>query len=88
MIMSFDRRGEGWRPYTGSNPHDHHLHLSVAIEQVGYDSTRPWGVMAPRRPAAITRLIRRIRALLKADPNRPGPGRLRRALAALTGKKA
>lgn len=42
-ILSFDRRAEGWRTYTGSNPHDHHLHLSVALSVSGYDSTAPWG---------------------------------------------
>jgi hypothetical protein len=42
-IYSCDRRAEGWRSYSGSNPHDKHLHLSVAIRQLGYDSTRPWG---------------------------------------------
>jgi hypothetical protein len=41
-IFSFDRRHEGWRPYTGSNAHDHHLHLSVATDPAGFDSTRPW----------------------------------------------
>lgn len=44
-IFSFDRRSEGWRPYSGSNPHDHHLHLSVATAATGFDTTRPWGVM-------------------------------------------
>jgi hypothetical protein len=44
-IFSTDRRGEGWRVYTGSNPHDHHLHLSVATAATGYDSTAHWGVM-------------------------------------------
>ena len=43
-IFSFDRRHEGWRPYSGSNPHGHHLHLSVALDPAGFDSTRPWGV--------------------------------------------
>jgi len=37
--------GWAWRPYTGSNPHDHHTHVSVATAAAGYDSTRPWGVM-------------------------------------------
>lgn len=41
-IFSFDRRHEGWRTYSGSNPHDHHLHLSVATDPAGFDSTRPW----------------------------------------------
>lgn len=42
-IISRDRITEGWRPYTGSNPHDHHLHLSVATAATGYDSTASWG---------------------------------------------
>lgn len=42
-IISRDRIAEGWRPYPGSNPHDHHLHLSVALDQAGYDSGAPWG---------------------------------------------
>ncbi len=44
-IYSFDRRNEGWRTYTGSNPHDHHCHLSVSLDPTGFDSTAPWGVM-------------------------------------------
>ena len=45
-IYSFDRRHEGWRHYAGSNPHSHHLHLSVATDPMGFDSTAPWFVMA------------------------------------------
>lgn len=41
-IYSYDRRDEGWRPYTGSNPHNVHLHQSVATLAAGYDSTAPW----------------------------------------------
>lgn len=44
-IISADRRGEGWRSYTGSNPHQHHLHVSVALDRAGYDSPQPWNVM-------------------------------------------
>ena len=32
-----------WRPYSGSNPHDHHCHVSVSTAASGYDSTAPWG---------------------------------------------
>lgn len=41
-IYSFDRRHEGWRPYSGSNPHDKHLHISVATDPAGFDSTASW----------------------------------------------
>jgi hypothetical protein len=44
-IWSCDRDNEGWRAYTGSNPHEHHCHVSVALAADGYDSSAPWGVM-------------------------------------------
>lgn len=44
-ILSRDRFSEGWRPYTGTNPHEHHLHQSVATAASGYDSPARWGVM-------------------------------------------
>jgi hypothetical protein len=30
-----------WRPYTGSNKHSHHVHVSVRHDLA--DDTRPWG---------------------------------------------
>lgn len=33
-----------WRPYHGSNPHDHHFHLSVVADPKLYDDTRPWAI--------------------------------------------
>lgn len=33
-----------WRPYTGRNPHDHHLHLSVKPEKDLYDSVENWAL--------------------------------------------
>jgi hypothetical protein len=36
----------GWVPYTGSNPHDKHLHLSVRSEPSLYNSTAPWNLGA------------------------------------------
>lgn len=44
-IISTNRLSEGWRRYTGSNKHNHHLHLSVGTS--GYDSTAPFGLGAP-----------------------------------------
>ncbi|WP_216819790.1 hypothetical protein [Zoogloea sp. LCSB751] len=31
-----------WRAYTGANPHDHHVHLSVKPEAAAYDSQAQW----------------------------------------------
>lgn len=46
QIISADRKGEGWRKYTGSNAHEHHVHVSVSTAASGYDSTRPWDLFA------------------------------------------
>lgn len=35
---------KAWRPYTGSNPHDKHVHISVGGN---YDLTTPWLLMKP-----------------------------------------
>jgi len=31
-----------WRTYTGANPHNHHVHLSVKGDDSLYDSRTPW----------------------------------------------
>lgn len=71
-IISTDRLAEGWRRYTGSNPHNHHLHLSCG--RSGYDATKTYGwppkppVLPKRVQTAakeITREIQRIRAARK-----------------------
>lgn len=36
--------GDGWRPYHGSNPHDHHVHISVSESKSLYDDTSPWKI--------------------------------------------
>ena len=33
-----------WRPYTGKNPHNHHVHISVQPERAKYDSETPWDI--------------------------------------------
>jgi len=40
-----------WRPYTGKNPHNHHVHVSVKADRALYDDASPWGldgVVAPK----------------------------------------
>jgi len=32
-----------WRPYTGTNPHTKHVHLSVRHDAPRYDAVDPWG---------------------------------------------
>lgn len=41
-IFSSDIAPWVWRPYSGANPHEHHVHVSVQPYPVG-DSDRPWG---------------------------------------------
>lgn len=31
-----------WRPYSGANPHDKHVHISVRPQNSAYDSTDDW----------------------------------------------
>lgn len=33
-----------WRAYSGANPHDHHVHISVKETKEFYDNQSPWGV--------------------------------------------
>jgi hypothetical protein len=35
-----------WRPYTGANPHDKHVHISVKATKALYDSNQPWEIDA------------------------------------------
>lgn len=41
-IWNPDRASEGWRPYTGSNPHTHHVHISIKAHLRNDDSPWPW----------------------------------------------
>lgn len=33
-----------WRKYTGSNPHDHHCHISVMSDKARYDAIKAWNL--------------------------------------------
>ena len=49
MWRSYEKPGiPKWTPapYSGSNPHDHHFHLSVQPEKALYDSTAAWSIDA------------------------------------------
>lgn len=36
--------GQPWRKYTGSNPHDHHVHISVSESAALYDDANDWDI--------------------------------------------
>lgn len=42
-IWTRERAAEGWRPYTGRNPHQGHLHITVRAD----GSTAPWAGISP-----------------------------------------
>jgi hypothetical protein len=44
-----------WRPYTGSNPHDKHAHVSVTEDPDGYDSAAPWGIADEPKEDELTK---------------------------------
>lgn len=33
-----------WRRYTGSNPHDHHVHISIQSDRAHYDDVSDWNI--------------------------------------------
>lgn len=37
-------QNNAWRPYGGSNKHDHHVHISVVANASGYDDPREWNI--------------------------------------------
>lgn len=43
---------DGWRPrpYTGTNPHDKHLHVSIRQTRTAEQDQRPWGILEDTMP--------------------------------------
>lgn len=64
MFSSYPTSGYAaweWRPYTGTNPHDHHLHCSVQPTPYLYDSSKEWNLGAKEFDEMATEAeIRRI----------------------------
>lgn len=57
-----------WRIYTGANPHDHHVHISVKSSKASYDDESPWTIDAPDVPVpAPTLMPVRPRTLREGD---------------------
>lgn len=54
-----------WRPYTGVNPHNHHVHVSVLGDKFHYDSVAPWKLEL--RPIADAPLSPTIQVLRNGD---------------------
>lgn len=95
QIWSRARASEGWRPYSGSNPHTKHMHVSVGRGPDGdstgpYDDTSPWGVLAtggtvqrPSRPSGSDSIEEIVMALPTITGNNAPRADKRRAQALL-----
>ena len=53
-IISTDRLREGWRKYSGKNPHTGHIHISVSSSPAGYNSRASWGLNGATPPGTST----------------------------------
>lgn len=40
--IASEKDGWRWRPYDGTNPHNHHFHISVSPNEALYDSNASW----------------------------------------------
>lgn len=52
MYSSYSANGYGpymWRPYSGSNPHTKHAHVSVHPQKSLYDSTKAWRIQRSKK---------------------------------------
>lgn len=53
MVSSYPSHGTAawtWRGYSGANPHNKHLHISVIGSKSLYDSTDAWALSEPDKP--------------------------------------
>jgi hypothetical protein len=50
QIYNRARVAEGWRPYTGLNPHNQHMHVSIGAASRDDLSPWPWSASAANRP--------------------------------------
>lgn len=57
-----------WRPYTGTNPHTKHMHVSVQATESLYDSTEPWEVAMPQFTEIEAEILRTIAEKCAARP--------------------
>lgn len=49
-----------WRPYDGSNPHDHHVHVSVLPDKKLYDDEAPWEIpMLGKVPTSSPEVVKK-----------------------------
>lgn len=59
--------GQAWRKYTGSNPHDHHVHISVSESASLYDDASEWDIGA-RPKGVIAQVVGKIADIISPPP--------------------
>ena len=69
-----------WRPYTGTNPHNHHCHVSVKSDKPHYDSTVPWEITLGKPTVSAPAVI--INPVLRKGSKGPDVTRLQKLLIA------
>lgn len=67
-ICSSDVQPWTWRKYTGSNPHNKHIHISVLPQKAKYDETSDWHLAQ----ATLDRLAAAFGAETTPISNSPG----------------
>lgn len=67
QIYNRARVAEGWRPYTGLNPHTHHMHVSIRAASRDDLSAWPWSASAANLPSTPNKPVLRGHA-----PSYPG----------------
>jgi Putative peptidoglycan binding domain len=51
QIYNRDLAKDGWRPYSGTNPHTHHMHVSIRTASRDNLDPWPWSAAAGHEPA-------------------------------------
>lgn len=69
--IASDARGWAWRPYTGSNPHTSHTHVSVGTAASSYDSAHPWDILGtggvPPKAVSGNRMMKLEDPMMRGD---------------------
>lgn len=59
-----------WRKYTGSNPHDHHVHISVKSGESFFDNVKDWDIASFKAdPTAAATYEKPMPTLKRGDTN-------------------
>jgi hypothetical protein len=63
-----------WNPYTGSNPHDHHIHISIQHTHAAETDTSPWFTqeadMTPEQALQMARIEKKLDTLIGQENDR------------------